>query len=186
MPSISAKFAYLWSNSCDRLCNTILSPFNHIDIRTHLLFCAIHTIIMVGCNQHHVVENKEIVSRVSFCEMDAGARSHGAKRGQCCEQFLEEVVLSNGNNNCLELTVTWRTWPSYSGKHTSQKWKSLAKKGKDIRNAFTWLFWCWGTFLHLHGISCSQFCRLKEHYKLNRLSQDSWTQQMLTTLCHKL
>lgn len=64
---------------------------------------------MMGCNQYHVVENKEIVSKVSFCEMDAGAQSRGAKRGQCCQQFLEEVVLSNGNNNCLELTVTCRT-----------------------------------------------------------------------------
>lgn len=64
---------------------------------------------MVGCNQHHVVKNKEIVSKVSFSEIDAGARSHGAKRGQCCKHFLEEVVLSNGNNNCLELTVTWIT-----------------------------------------------------------------------------
>ena len=45
---------------------------------------------MVGCNQHHVVENKEIVSKVSFCEMDAGARSCGAKRGQCSRLCSKE------------------------------------------------------------------------------------------------
>ena len=56
---------------------------------------------MAECDQD-VLGNEEIIANVKGFLRDGCGCSRGVKGGPCCQQFSEEVVLSN-INNCLKL-----------------------------------------------------------------------------------
>jgi hypothetical protein len=66
------------------------------------LFFIVQTSIMTECNLLDVLENNEIIAKVTKFLQGCGC-SNGTKGSQCCQQFSKEAVLSN-LNNCLELS----------------------------------------------------------------------------------
>ncbi|XP_068754155.1 uncharacterized protein [Montipora capricornis] len=127
---------------------------------------------MAECDQD-VLGNEEIIVNVKRFLRDGCGCSRGVKGGPCCQQFSEEVVLSN-LNNCLELTHAELDLVILANIQAVTKIEVIGEKRKE-RSRCSFLYQnlpiCKDMFLHLYGLSYSRFRRLKEHYEQNGLSQ---------------
>ena len=120
---------------------------------------------MADCELLDVLENKEILLKVEICLQNGCGCSHGAKGGQCSQQFSKQAVLFNVNN-CLELTHGVLDLVILANIQASTNFETTGEKRKrSPRCTFLYLNCpvCKDMFLHLHGISYSRFCPLKEH-----------------------
>ena len=112
-------------------------------------------------NQNDLVEKTEKFLR------DGCGCSHGAKGGPCSKELQEETVLFN-LNNCLELTTAELDLVVLANIQAFTRSETIGtKRNRRPRSNFQFQSSCICTemFLHLYGLSYSQFRHLKEHYK---------------------
>ena len=128
---------------------------------------------MAECDLLDVVENDEIIAKVTKFLQEGCGCSNGTKGGQCCQQFSKEAVLSN-LNNCLELSHAELDFVIMANIQAFLNIDVIGEKRKrSSRCSFLYLnrSICKDMFLNLYGISYSRFRRLKEHYEEHGLSQ---------------
>ena len=120
-----------------------------------------------------VLDNEEIIAKVTKFLHEGCGCSHGTKGGQCCQQFSKDAVIFN-LNNCLELShgeldlVVLANIQAFTNSEVIGE-----KRKRSSRCSFLYLNRpiCKDMFLNLYGISYSRFRRLKEHYEEHGLSQ---------------
>ena len=128
---------------------------------------------MAECDQADLLESEEIVAKVQKFLQDGCGCSPGTKGGQCCQQFLEEAVLSN-LNNCLELSHGELDLVILANIQAFTRIDVIGEKRKrSPRCSFLYQSRpiCKEMFLNLYGISYSRFRRLKEHFEKHGISQ---------------
>ena len=128
---------------------------------------------MAECDLLDVLKSEEIIAKVTKFLQEGCGCSRGSKGGQCCEQFLKEVVLSN-LNNCLELSHGELDLVILANIQACTNSEIIGEKRKrSSQSSFLYLNRpiCKDLFLNLYRISYSQFRRLKQHYEEHGLSQ---------------